>query len=88
MALDKTRLGREFDKFGLTADDETAVRVLGFGGSLLAGVSWDSFEVSYPSNTQEIYEFYQGGLAGTLVATVTINYVTAQKEDILNAVRT
>jgi len=47
--------------------------------------SFDSFFVTYPSSTQEVYAYK---LDGVTVATVTINYVDSTKADILNAVKT
>lgn len=54
--------------------------------SSLVNVAYDAFAVTYPSATQEVYTFKSGGLAGTTVKTVTINYTDATKAFILNAV--
>ena len=56
-------------------------------GGMLNGVKYDAFSVAYPTAVQEVYSFYSGGLAGTLVATITIVYDTASKNDILTAVK-
>lgn len=53
--------------------------------SSLVGVYYDSFAVTYPTATQEVYTFKTGGLAGTTVKTVTINYTDSTKAFILNA---
>jgi len=54
----------------------------------LVTVPFDSILPSYPSGTQEIYLYKTGGLAGTTVATVTVNYTDATKNVILNIART
>jgi len=46
--------------------------------------SWDAGAIAYPTTTQEIYTYYEGGLAGTLKGTLTINYVDSTKVDTLN----
>jgi hypothetical protein len=72
-------LDREYDKFK-EVSGETAVRV-----SLAAGFAVpdnaDNFQVAYPSSTQEVYTFYSGV---TLLRTITINYVNASKEKIMD----
>jgi len=73
---------REFDKF-LNVNGETGVRVATqdvFGAPL----SSDSFTVEYPTATREIYKFRQGGITGTVLKTITINYTDASKTEILN----
>lgn len=40
---------------------------------------YDSGTVEYPSPTSEIYKFRQGGVSGTIVATVTLIYTDATK---------
>lgn len=47
--------------------------------------SFDSFFVTYPSATVEIYDYK---LDGITVATVTITYVDSTKADISSAVKT
>lgn len=49
---------------------------------------YDYVAVTYPLTTQEVYVFKTGGVAGTTVGTITINYVDATKADILNVART
>lgn len=53
-------------------------------GTVLSGVDWDYFSVSYPTSTQEIFRYYQGGAGGTLVRTVTMNYADATKVQLIN----
>ena len=43
---------------------------------------FDYVAASYPTTTQEIYQFYLGGSGGTLQSTVTINYTDATKANI------
>lgn len=51
----------------------------------LVKVAYDYVEATYPVAIQEVYTFKVGGAAGTTVATVTVNYSTAQKDVLLNA---
>jgi len=67
---------------------QVAVRVTEAGGSFLAGVEFDAIEGSYPNVTTEVYEYYTGGLAGTLVATITVIYTDSTKCEITSVVRT
>jgi len=57
-------------------------------GSIFSGIDYDSIGASYPDNVTEVYMAYEGGLAGTLVATVTVIYQNADKELITSVVRT
>lgn len=59
----------------------------GEGGDLILSrlpVGADAGVYSYPSATQEVITFKTGGIAGTTVATLTLNYVDATKADLLN----
>jgi hypothetical protein len=48
-------------------------------GGLLSGLTFDSISVTYDSAIQETYRYYTGGIAGTLVATLTVIYTDATK---------
>ena len=87
MALPKSLCDREQAKFLETSAGETSVRVSDVSG-LLAGIDYDAVSVAYPNGTTEVYTFFSGGLAGTLLATVTLTYVNASKSDLSSAVRT
>jgi len=50
--------------------------------------SFDAIGATYPTATTEVYSYYTGGLAGTLVATVTVTYTDSTKEVLVSAVRT
>lgn len=50
----------------------------------LSNIKWDSFDYQYPTTTQEIIRLYEGGLLGTLKATVTLNYTNTTKQFLLN----
>ncbi len=74
---------------------ETAIAVVGPDGAPISGVAGVSFTldhdavtVTYPTSTQEIYSARTGGVSGTVVQTITVNYVNAFKKDLLNAFRT
>ncbi len=56
-------------------------------GSILAGISWDYFATTFPSSTTTQYEYKTGGVAGTVVATVTVTFTDASKCEILNVGR-
>lgn len=90
-----TRELREFDKFvpspTRTNEDSSAVEmVVGNPNDLksvngaLSNIKWDAFDYQYPTTTQEIVRLYEGGLTGTLKATVTLNYTDATKKFLLN----
>jgi hypothetical protein len=46
--------------------------------------SFDYIGVGYPSATQEVYTYKMGGSGGTVVAVLTINYIDATKNAILD----
>lgn len=50
--------------------------------------SFDYVSASYPSGTQEVYEYKDGGSGGATVGTITINYTDATKANILNVAHT
>lgn len=59
----------------------------GEGGDLVTSrlpCGADYFEVTYPSATQEVFSFKKGGSGGTVVGTLTLNYTSAAKTDLLN----
>ena len=90
MAFSPATRDRERDKFLEHPSGETSVRVFTSGGtgSVVDGVIFDSIQVTYPNATTEVFEYYEGGLAGTLNATVTVTYTDATKEDVSTVVRT
>lgn len=49
---------------------------------------FDSITASYPSATQEIYQSRTGGVSGTIIETITVNYTDSTKNFILNLART
>ena len=69
------------------SESQQAIRVTPVGGTLVSQ-TYDYVAISYPSGTQEVYQFYSGGSSGSLVATVTINYVDSTKAKIQNVART
>ena len=88
----KSTVGLENDKFATNDNSKVVVRVedeslSGLGG-LLNGVVYDSVSVAYPNGTTEVYSFFTGGLAGTLVATVTLIYSNSSKADLVSGVKT
>lgn len=56
--------------------------------SSLTPSEYDYISVTYPSATQEVYVFKNGGSGGTTVSTVTLNYTDSTKESLSNAAKT
>lgn len=76
----------ENEKFALNGNGKVVVRVedetAAATGSLLQGIQYDAGSVAYPNNTTEVYSFFTGGLAGTLVATITLTYNASDKAEL------
>jgi len=47
-------------------------------------IETDAFTLDLTSATQEVYKFRSGGIAGTVLKTVTLNYTDSTKDDLLN----
>ena len=74
-------------KFQADTDGNAAVNVISKDlmnaiNPLLGSLKYDAGTVSYPNNTTEIYQFRVGGVAGTIVATITLIYTSAAKQDL------
>lgn len=54
----------------------------------LVSERYDYIGVTYPTGTSEVYTFRYGGVAGTIVATVTVVYTTATKELLSSVTKT
>jgi len=52
------------------------------GSGKLVTESFDYIAATYPTATTEVYTYKTGGSGGTTVATVTVTYVDATKEEI------
>jgi len=97
MALPNSITDRKFKAFIENSDDQGVdnrvsdvslnSKLTGVGG-LLNGILYDSISVAYPTTTSESYSFYEGGLAGTLKATVNLVYSNSSKSDLVSAVKT
>lgn len=61
----------------VTEASNDAFRVIPING--IVDVQFDAITVDYPSATEEVYEYRVGGLAGTVVKTVTVTYTDASK---------
>lgn len=48
----------------------------------------DAIGVTYPSVTSEVFLFFDGGLAGTLLQTTTVTYTDSTKANLLSVVVT
>lgn len=55
--------------------------------NILVEEKWDAVLGTYPNATTEVYAYKLGGLSGTTVATVTIIYTDANKNDIISLVK-
>lgn len=65
---------------------DNALRVIPISG--LISNPYDYIAVTYPTATQEVYTFKTGGAGGTVVSTITVNYVDATKNQLLNVSKT
>lgn len=74
-------LDRERDKFEEAPGNNTAVRVI-LADSMRAPALTDAATVTYPSSTQEVYSFRTGGVSGTILRALTVNYTDATKDNI------
>lgn len=86
MALEKSINDREYDKFVAIGSAE-AVRVTQAGG-FAADPATDAIGVTYPDAVTSVYSYYTGGLAGTLIMTVTLIFTDATKSNLVSAVKT
>lgn len=57
-------------------------------GNFVPPKNADAITATYPNSTTEIYSYRQGGVSGTVLATVTVVYTNASKADILSVVVT
>lgn len=78
---------------GTTAGTQHVLRVATDGTLKVESVQiftkrFDAITATYPSSTQEVYESRNGGIAGTILETVTVNYTDSTKNLILNVART
>lgn len=86
MTLSANINNREFDKFK-EINSQTAVATYQIGG-LNIPEDADTITASYPTATQEVFEYRQGGVGGTILATITVDYVDATKAELVSVVRT
>jgi hypothetical protein len=63
----------------------TARRVINIGS--LVGIAYDYIGVAYPVDTTEVYTYRSGGVAGTVVATITVVYTNSYKTDVSSVAR-
>jgi len=61
-------------------------KLIGVGG-VLNSVLYKSISVAYPNTTTEVYSFFEGGLAGTLNATITLVYTNSSKTNLSTVVK-
>lgn len=88
-AKSNVRTDNEDNKFVNDTNGDVAVNTVSdsLGASIIHGINFDAIGVSFPNNTTEIYSYYEGGLAGTLLATVTVVYTNAAKDFVSSVVK-
>lgn len=84
------RSTNENNKFVDDSNGHVAVNTVSdsLGASIIHGINFDAIGVSFPDTVTEIYSYYEGGLAGTVLATVTVTYTSAAKDFVSTVVRT
>lgn len=68
-------------------DDTNGLIKVGPSGFFSAPSAANAVTVTYPSATQEVYRFRTGGTSGTILMTITIDYVDSTKEEISTVVK-
>jgi hypothetical protein len=64
--------------------NEHILKVFAMLGPFVIPDESDAFTFEYPSTTQEIIKFRDGGISGTVLKTWTLNYTDATKDFLLN----
>lgn len=72
---------REYEKFEENRDGNTAVRTV--GDALIQGVDYDRIDINYPTTKTEEHIY---SLDGVIVQTISLEYLTGNKKDLLNVV--
>ena len=75
---------REMNKFVEIAGKHV-VRVTNLGNFTIPENA-DAFDATYPDAVTEVYRYFSGGLAGTLLKTVTITYSNAAHDQLVSMV--
>lgn len=57
------------------------------GGGGLVDFAFDAIAADYSGSDFDVYTYYQGGLTGTVAATLTVTWTDATKTVLLNVVR-
>jgi hypothetical protein len=86
MVLYPALTDREQNKF-LEVGSKHTVRVMNINNFSLPEDA-DAYDAQYPDAVTEIYRYFQGGLGGVLLKTVTIIYVDATHDQLLSVVYT
>jgi hypothetical protein len=66
--------------------DSVIVKTSSYNG-LLSNIQFDYISATYPDNKTEKYEYFLGGLSGTLKATIIIIYSDASKNNLVSVER-
>jgi len=75
----KSLKDHDIQSFVELSGSESARRVV-FSGGTVRPANADAVTASYPSTVVEVYEYRQGGVAGTVLQTVTVTYTNSTKE--------
>jgi hypothetical protein len=67
-------------------DETDSINVRNIGS--LVPEAYDAILKTNTSATVETFTYYLGGLAGSLIATVTVTYTDSTKDDLVSVVRT
>lgn len=84
MSLSEALATREYQKFS-DVSGNTCVNVA--VKTNLVPSEYDTVLVDYPSATTESYAFKQGGVSGTLIATVNLTYSDSTKANLTLVVK-
>lgn len=67
-------------------DGRRALHVRTYDG-IIGGIQYDAMRIDHDTSTTESYHYLQGGLLGTIVASVRITYESASKNYIVSMER-
>lgn len=79
-------MDRQFNSHEQDGPSLWHVRTYAINGLLTE--KFDAIALSYPSTTVDVAQYYQGGLSGTLVMTITTTYNNPAHQKIVSVVRT
>lgn len=81
MSLPSSIRDREQDKFTENRNGKTSVRTV--SNALIQGVDYDRIDINYPTNKTEEHVYT---LIGVIIQTITLEYLTNAKKDLISVV--